>query len=212
MSSIANKSLVLALNANWQPVGIRSVRMALKSMAGSGSTAPAKGVALSFPSGDGGQVDYDSPQVDDVLDWASWIELPVRDTALGITTPVGEFRFPPVIVEVAYAGMPTVRPAKTRRAIFERNNYTCQYTGERLPVDELDLDHVRPRARGGDNSWSNLVTCSRKVNRRKGSQFPAGAGLTLIRKPKAPAPLPICAAMRRLVHPSHRCFLPALNH
>ena len=55
-----------------------------------------------------------------------------------------------------------------RNGIFERDGYRCVYCGEEFPADELTLDHVQPRVRGGDRSEGNLVTACRACNILKG--------------------------------------------
>lgn len=42
------------------------------------------------------------------------------------------------------------------------------YCGEQFVTDELTLDHVHPRVRGGDRSEGNLVTACKACNTRKG--------------------------------------------
>lgn len=55
-----------------------------------------------------------------------------------------------------------------RLRIFERDDYRCVYCGERFPAEELTLDHVQPRVRGGDRSDGNLVTACGACNTLKG--------------------------------------------
>ncbi len=55
-----------------------------------------------------------------------------------------------------------------RNEIFERDGYRCVYCGERFPAEELTLDHVQPRVRGGDRSEGNLVTACMGCNTLKG--------------------------------------------
>lgn len=55
-----------------------------------------------------------------------------------------------------------------RSEIFLRDGYRCVYCGERFPAEELTLDHVQPRVRGGDRSEGNLVTACRGCNTLKG--------------------------------------------
>ena len=55
-----------------------------------------------------------------------------------------------------------------RNEIFERDGYRCVYCGERFPAEELAVDHVQPRVRGGDRSEGNLVTACRGCNTLKG--------------------------------------------
>jgi hypothetical protein len=55
-----------------------------------------------------------------------------------------------------------------RKEIFERDAYRCVYCGTQLPAEELTLDHVQPRVRGGDRSEGNLVTACEACNTLKG--------------------------------------------
>ncbi|MSO43694.1 MAG: HNH endonuclease [Thermoleophilia bacterium] len=56
----------------------------------------------------------------------------------------------------------------SRRALFARDAYACQYCGSR---SRLTVDHVVPRSRGGDSSWSNVVTSCGPCNARKGDSL-----------------------------------------
>ena len=55
-----------------------------------------------------------------------------------------------------------------RDAIFRRDGYRCVYCARVLPAEELTVDHVQSRVRGGDRSGGNLVTACRVCNTRKG--------------------------------------------
>jgi 5-methylcytosine-specific restriction endonuclease McrA len=55
-----------------------------------------------------------------------------------------------------------------RRRIFERDAHRCVYCGEQFPPEELTIDHVEARVRGGDRSDGNLVTACRACNTLKG--------------------------------------------
>ncbi len=57
-----------------------------------------------------------------------------------------------------------------RNEIFERDEHRCVYCGEQFPNEELTLDHVQPRVRGGDRSEGNLVTACQACNTIKGHQ------------------------------------------
>lgn len=60
--------------------------------------------------------------------------------------------------------------ASLRERIFARDEYRCVYCAGLYPSEQLSLDHVQPRMRGGDNSEGNLVTACKACNTRKGSQ------------------------------------------
>jgi 5-methylcytosine-specific restriction endonuclease McrA len=55
-----------------------------------------------------------------------------------------------------------------REQIFERDGYRCVYCGDVFPADQLTVDHVQARVRGGDRSGGNLVTACSGCNTAKG--------------------------------------------
>ena len=55
--------------------------------------------------------------------------------------------------------------AEIRSAVFERDNFTCTYCGER--GGKLECDHVHPLSRGGSNEMDNLTTACFSCNRSK---------------------------------------------
>jgi 5-methylcytosine-specific restriction endonuclease McrA len=72
----------------------------------------------------------------------------------------------------------------TKRELFRRDNFTCQYCGQRGP--RLTIDHVVPRHRGGEHVWVNLVTACPACNLRKGGRTIGEARMTLQRRPWEP--------------------------
>jgi 5-methylcytosine-specific restriction endonuclease McrA len=70
----------------------------------------------------------------------------------------------------------------TRRAVFARDDWICQYCG--APAE--NLDHVVPRSRGGEHSWENVVASCRRCNSKKENRLAEEAGLRLARRPFAP--------------------------
>ena len=55
-----------------------------------------------------------------------------------------------------------------REQVFARDEYRCVYCGLPFDAEELTVDHVQPRVRGGDRSGGNLVTACRGCNTLKG--------------------------------------------
>lgn len=72
----------------------------------------------------------------------------------------------------------------TRRAVFARDEWTCQYCGAER--GSLTVDHVIPRSKGGPTAWHNIVTCCAPCNRRKGDRLPRQANMVPRQPPSAP--------------------------
>lgn len=57
-----------------------------------------------------------------------------------------------------------------RSEVFARDGYRCVYCGALQEPDQLSVDHVQPRMRGGDGSPGNVVTACKGCNTRKGGR------------------------------------------
>jgi len=74
----------------------------------------------------------------------------------------------------------------SRRNIFIRDRFQCQYCGKKPTLSKLTLDHVVPVAQGGGKTWTNIVTACMPCNQKKGGLTPKQAGLKLITAPREP--------------------------
>jgi len=90
------------------------------------------------------------------------------------------------------------RAAFTRYHVFLRDEFTCQYCGNRFAPKDLTFDHVIPRSRGGRSEWTNIVAACGADNLRKGNLTPAQAGLRLLRQPFEPTVHQLDQTARRL--------------
>lgn len=94
------------------------------------------------------------------------------------------FPIPSVIRLEHLVHRPRPRVKLTRREIFRRDNYTCQYCGKRAA--SLTVDHVLPRHLGGKETWTNLVTACSACNHHKGGHTLDESHMKLLRPPKEP--------------------------
>ncbi|KAL7466478.1 hypothetical protein ACHAXS_006778, partial [Conticribra weissflogii] len=121
---------------------------------------------------------------------------------------------PSVIALREYAPAGKARPAFTRRNVFLRDGYRCQYCHNLFRTSDLSLDHVEPRCFGGKLTWENTVTSCRQCNNRKGCLRPSEihrVGMKLKSKPKCPTiyelSLEANKFVPRRVHPTWAPFL-----
>lgn len=59
---------------------------------------------------------------------------------------------------------------KARFEVFKRDSFTCQYCGDSAPQVVLNVDHIKPVAKGGTNRITNLVTSCFACNSGKGDR------------------------------------------
>lgn len=57
----------------------------------------------------------------------------------------------------------------SRKNLYLRDLYQCQYCGERFSTSELTIDHVVPVSKGGKTTWENTVAACGPCNARKGN-------------------------------------------
>ena len=73
----------------------------------------------------------------------------------------------------------------SRKVVFMRDGFTCQYCGVRLTMASGTRDHVMPRSRGGLDILTNVVASCMACNFRKDNRTPAEAGMRLRTIPRA---------------------------
>lgn len=116
------------------------------------------------------------------------------------------FPIPSIIRLVHMVKRPLMRRRLSRRAIFYRDGFSCQYCGNESK--ELTLDHIKPRSKGGPHVWENIVSACIPCNHRKAGLTPSEANLKLLREPKAPRPNPYYLFHHRNILEEWKQFIP----
>lgn len=130
-------------------------------------------------------------------DFQSWKDISVyrskyeRDHHDWIHCVRFDLAVPRIIRLLFYDRLPRQPVKFNRRNIFARDGNHCQYCGKRFSTAELSLDHVVPRSRGGEASWSNIVCCCVACNVHKGGRTPREAHMKLIAEPVKPKRSPV---------------------
>lgn len=70
----------------------------------------------------------------------------------------------------------------TLPGVLRRDSHRCGYCADWAHT----VDHIRPRSRGGPNTWANLIACCGPCNSMKADRTPEEAGMRLLWEPKAP--------------------------
>jgi len=101
-----------------------------------------------------------------------------------LRTPSTVVPVPSVIRLLRLVRRPYLDGRLTRRDVFLRDRFTCQYCGKR--TKELTLDHVIPRHQGGEHDWENVVAACRACNLKKAGRTPEEARMRLLQPPRRP--------------------------
>ena len=117
----------LVLNRNWQPVNVATVARALVLLWN------------------------EAARVVDVADyqtftWNDWSKLRPHDDEAFVQAISMRLRVPEVIALSSYDRLPASAVTFSRRNIFKRDHYVCQYCCNQPNTDELTSDHSVPRA------------------------------------------------------------------
>lgn len=162
---------VLVLNRYWQPVHSCSARRALKLLCLGHAEVIAVSPEKAF-------------STHDLRSWLQWSE-----AAEGIGF-VHSARYrvgvPEVITLTGYDRLPRRVVKLTRRNVFLRDDFTCQYCAKPFRESDLNLDHVMPRDKGGRMSWENIVTSCIRCNTRKANKLPHEANMHPLKAPRRP--------------------------
>ena len=157
----------LVLNRNWQAVGVATVARSLTLVAGERARI----------------VDPTDFQQYTWADWARFI--PDENTPF-VQAVTFRLRVPEVIVLTDYDRVPQNTVAFSRRNIYRRDRFACQYCGVQPGSEELTIDHVLPRSRGGTSTWENCVLACLNCNARKADRLPDEARMPLRKAPVRP--------------------------
>ena len=161
----------LVLNRRWTPIRTAPVQVAIGLVA--------KGTAMI--------IEPDSFEAHDLLSWNDVSRLRAKVGEGLIRSPRLALVPPEVILLKTYEGEGGRAVVFSRKNLFKRDRYTCQYCGIQPGPEELTVDHVVPRSRGGTSTWENCVLACVECNKRKADRTPAQAGLKMRKTPRKPS-------------------------
>ena len=112
-------------------------------------------------------------------------EIVHKDEKKSIRTVRMNFPWPSVIRISKFIKVPYKKVILSRKNILRRDNYKCAYCGRSDLM--LTVDHIIPKAKGGNDSWENLITACTKCNNIKGDRTPDEANMKLLTRPYKPS-------------------------
>lgn len=137
-----------------------------------------------------------SEEILKVIDWQRAIALLMTGKAISPIVNMEEYhiqsvdktyKLPKVLMLSQYINIPYKENIPSRRNVFIRDKWKCQYCGKTSRDNaKMTIDHIIPRSRGGDSSWTNLVAACSRCNSVKGNNTPKECGMKLYKKPQKP--------------------------
>ncbi|MCA8942961.1 MAG: HNH endonuclease [Planctomycetes bacterium] len=157
----------LVLNRSWVAIHVTTVRRALCLVYSDAALV----------------VETEHLQTFDFDGWCDWNR---STTGRWVQTPGFRVAAPEVIQLQCYNKVPAYDAPFTRRNLFERDAFTCQYCGKHVGGERMSIDHVTPRSKGGKTNWQNCVLACVRCNSAKGDRTLREAGLRLLNEPRPP--------------------------
>lgn len=102
-----------------------------------------------------------------------------------------KYPIPAVVRTMKFFRVNGSRVKFSRKNLFIRDNYTCQYCGNTPESNQLTYDHVVPKSlwnndKQSPTTWTNIVTACITCNRKKGNRTPKQANMPLKDLPVMP--------------------------
>ncbi|GDY12376.1 HNH endonuclease [Planctomycetota bacterium] len=113
---------------------------------------------------------------------------PVAEYDKVVRSARASFRLPAVVImrhQVTVRRRNRLFQVPTKRAVFLRDRFECQYCGIRITMNSGTRDHVHPLSRKGAHSLANVVTACKACNLEKANRTPEEAGMVLRSRPRA---------------------------
>jgi 5-methylcytosine-specific restriction endonuclease McrA len=110
----------------------------------------------------------------------------VREYDREIRSVSMRMKLPAVIRLLCFVRNSRLTARFSRKNVFLRDDFTCQYCGRRFEPRQLTCDHIVPRSRGGKAEWTNIVTSCVRCNLKKGDRLPEEVDMYPMKKPSRP--------------------------
>lgn len=163
----------LVLNKNWRPVATIPLEDAICKVFSNYDDGTPKARII-------------EPETYRTFTWNDWSKIKPLASDEKIASANMVLRIPEIILLSRYEKMPKPKVHFSRRTLYKRDKSQCQYCGCRPGSDELTIEHVVPKSKGGLTTWENCVLACVPCNRRKANRTPEQANMKLLKEPKKP--------------------------
>jgi 5-methylcytosine-specific restriction endonuclease McrA len=164
---------VLELNKNWLPLGTITLYDALTAVANTHDNGQPKAKII-------------HPEELRPMTWDDWSALKPKDGHDVIRSAHLVLRVPEIIMWTKFDKSRQPRNVFSRRTLYKRDGFKCQYCGCRPGSEELTIDHVVPKSHGGPTTWENCVLACVACNSFKANRTPHQAHMKLLSVPTKP--------------------------
>jgi len=209
MSEFMNRNSVLVLNALYQPIGTVSPKKALVALNSTidGNQYSSKAIDIIYAKNPDGTFDLENVITFQNYNFEEWLMVDFRE---GLDQIVHTSRLQircPTIIMTNYSKMPMRKFRATKTLLYEMQKGICGYSGKKMPMKAMSIEHKRPKSKGGGETFQNLMVVDKDINSRRGNKPLKEVGLKALFNHREPQPLPVAYAIKSAVHPDWNYFI-----
>jgi 5-methylcytosine-specific restriction endonuclease McrA len=206
--SFLDRNTVLVLNSLYQAIGTTSPKKALVAMnSASGDDYAAKAIDILYPKLEDGRYDLENGKIGPAYNFEEWLMVDFRE---GLDTAVHTSKIQvrcPTVIMTNYSKMPMRRFRATKTLLYEMQKGICGYSGKKLSMKQMNIEHKRPKSKGGKDTFENLMVVDKDINHKRGNKPLDEIGLKPLFQHNEPKPLPASYAIKSAVHPDWAYFV-----
>lgn len=156
------ETTTLILSHYWTPIGVTSAKDAITKLSRTRGQKPEQATVRSIAN------------TSELLTWDQWIdagEARYYSNQPFMRTPTHVYPVPTVLLTSARWSYRT-RNKPTTRYLYKRYQGHCQICGQHKPLNQMTLEHIRPKSKNGSDEWNNITLTCFPCNNKKDDIYP----------------------------------------
>lgn len=209
MSDFMDKSSVLVLNSIYQPIGTVTPKRALLALSSGIDEGKysAKAIDVIYANKSDGSFDLENVLTFATYSFDEWLMVDFREGLdKAVHTSRLKIRCPTVII-TSYSKMPMRRLRPTKTLLYEIQKGICGYSGKKMSIKQMNIEHKHPRSLGGKETFQNLMVVDKEINNKRGNKPLEELGLKPLFNHNEPKPTPIAYVIKNAIHPDWTYFM-----
>ncbi len=162
----------------------------------------AKAIDIQYSKKENGSWNFENVIGFRVCSFEEWVSVPFREGLdHAIHSAKLTLRCPTVITTTNYSKMPMRRFRPTKSLLYSMQDGRCAYSGKKMSIKAMNLEHRQPKSRGGKSTFQNLIVVDSKINSARGNKSLKEVGLRSLFNHKEPMPIPVAYTIKDIIHP-----------
>ena len=134
-----------------------------------------------------------------MVDFRDGLDRAIHSTKLAIRCPT--------VIMTNYSKMPMRKFRPTKALLYEMQKGICGYSGKKMSMKQMNIEHKHPKSFGGRDTFGNLMLVDTKINHARGNKPLEQVGLRPLFNHREPQALPAAYAIKSAIHPDWNYWL-----